>query len=223
MVASRRDLPLPRIDDRAAPRSAADDDGSPPASAAPSAGAPTAATDGVDASAFRHAFRQLAATVAVMTLIGRDGRPHGMTVTSMCGLSVDPPTLLVCVDRATRTHRDLMATDEFGIDVLADHQHATAAHCARSGSDKVLPARWLIEPVSADPPHLAGSIVRLRCRIESFHAASTHDIVVGSVQAIDVDADPEMPLMYHDGAFVRLDGVRIPLAVADQAARRDED
>ena len=184
---------------------------------------PAGDAEAIDSGAFRHAFRQLASTVAVMTLIGRDGRPRGMTVTSMCGLSVDPPTLLVCIDRATRTHRDLMATDRFGVDILAEHQHALAARFARTGTDKVVPTDWLIDPTSRALPHFAGSIVRLGCTIEDVHPASTHDIVVGRVRTIEVDPQPGAPLLYHDGAFGRLGGDRIPLEVAERAITIDDD
>jgi flavin reductase len=177
----------------------------------------------IDAGEFRHAFRQLASTVAVLTLIARDGRPHGMTVTSMCGLSVEPPMLLVCVDRATRTYGELMATDRFGVDILAEHQYAIAARCARSGTDKVLPAEWLVDPERGDLPHIAASVVRLGCTIETIHRASTHDIVIGEVRTIDVDPVPAAPLVYHDGAFGRLGPARIPLALADRAALFDDD
>ena len=211
MVATRREVQLPAHVD--APRHAALVEAPPRA----------VADAGVDAHAFRHAFRHLAATVAVTTLIGRDGRPHGMTVTSMCGLSVDPPTLLVCVDRSTRTHGDLLASERFGVDILAEHQHEIAAYCARRGTAKILPARWLVGPVTATSPHLAGTVARFDCRVETVHTASTHDIVVGRVERIDLDPEPASPLVYHDGAFVRLDRDRIPLAVADLAALLDED
>ena len=211
MVATRRDLRMPAIVG-ISPRASADGEGRDVPASNPA----------VEGSAFRHAFRQLASTVAVMTLTGRDGRPHGMTVTSMCGLSLDPPTLLVCIDRSTRTYGDLVASETFGIDVLAEGQHAVAAHCARPGSDKILPRGWLLDAGASDLPHLAGSVVRLECRIETIHPASTHDIVIGLVEAIDVDPEPLAPLLYHDGAFVRLDPGRIPLSLADRAARLDE-
>jgi flavin reductase (DIM6/NTAB) family NADH-FMN oxidoreductase RutF len=185
-------------------------------------GTPVLQHDSIDPAAFRHAFRQLASTVAILTLIGRDGRPRGMTVTSMCGLSVEPPTLLVCVDRATRTYGDLMATSSFGVDILAEDQYRVAARCARSGTDKVLPAEWLLERTPGDLPHLAGTVVRLGCTVEAIHRASTHDIVVGQVRTIDADPVPAAPLVYHDGAFGRLGPVRIPLALADRAAPVDE-
>jgi flavin reductase (DIM6/NTAB) family NADH-FMN oxidoreductase RutF len=214
MVAMRRDL-------QAAMIAAATAQGRPsPLGADPEAD--DDARHGIEAGAFRHAFRQLATTVAVLTLIGRDGRPRGMTVTSMCGLSVEPPMLLVCIDRATRTHGDLMATDWFGVDVLAEEQHAIAARCAKTGTDKVLQPEWLIEQTLRGVPHIAGSVVRLGCTIDTIHPASTHDIVVGRVRTIDVDLDPAAPLLYHDGAFGRLGGERIPLATADRPITSDE-
>ena len=50
---------------------------------------------------FRHAFRQLATTVGILTYLDLEGRPRGMTATSLCALSADPPSMLVCVDRTT--------------------------------------------------------------------------------------------------------------------------
>jgi flavin reductase (DIM6/NTAB) family NADH-FMN oxidoreductase RutF len=209
MVATPRNMP-------GAPNAAASDVGD------PDDGLPVLRHDPIDPAEFRHAFRQLASTVALLTLIGRDGRPRGMTVTSMCGLSVEPPTLLVCVDRAARTYGDLMATNGFGVDALAEGQYRIAARCARSGTDKVLPAEWLLDRTSGDLPHLAGTVVRLGCTVEAIHRASTHDIVVGQVRTIDVDPAPAAPLVYHDGAFGRLGPVRIPLALADRFAPVDE-
>jgi flavin reductase (DIM6/NTAB) family NADH-FMN oxidoreductase RutF len=210
MVATPRDLP-------GAPNAAASDSGD------PDDGTPILRHDSIDPADFRHAFRQLASTVAVLTLIGRDGQPRGMTVTSMCGLSVEPPTLLVCIDRATRTYRDLMATNWFGVDILAADQYPIAAHCARSGTDKVLPSEWLLDRTPGDLPHVAGTVVRLGCTIETIHRASTHDIVVGQVRTIAMEPVPAAPLVYHDGAFGRLDPLRIPLAQADRTAPVDED
>lgn len=216
MVAMRRAL-------RAAILGAASDGGASVLEADEGASPRVDQRDTVDGAAFRHAFRQLASTVAVLTLIGRDGRPRGMTVTSMCGLSVEPPTLLVCIDRATRTHGELMATDWFGVDILAEHQHAIAARFARSGTDKVLPAEWLAEATSSGQPHLAGTVVRLGCSIEAIHQASTHDIVIGRVRTIDGDPRPAAPLLYHDGAFGRLGGDPIPLELAERAAAIEDD
>jgi flavin reductase (DIM6/NTAB) family NADH-FMN oxidoreductase RutF len=171
----------------------------------------------VDAATFRHAFRHVAATVGVLTVIARDGRPRGMTVTSLCALSVDPPTLLVCVDRATRTHGELANTDCFGLSVLSNGQHEIAARLARHGGNKALDELWVPngDPDAAVvPPAIRGAVVHLTCAIDTVHAASTHDIVIGRVCRVAVAEEAGAPLLYHDGAFDRLAGSRIPLREA---------
>ena len=168
----------------------------------------------VDAATFRHAFRHVAATVAVLTVIARDGRPRGMTVTSMCALSVDPPALLVCVDRSTRTHGELAAADRFGLSILAAGQHEIAARLARHGGAKSLDDLWAPDGSSEAahlPPAILGAVVHLTCAIETVHAASTHDIVIGRVRRVGVAEEAGGPLLSHDGAFDRLAGSRIPL------------
>jgi len=176
----------------------------------------------VDAATFRHAFRHVAATVGVLTVTARDGRPRGMTVTSLCALSVDPPTLLVCVDRATRTHGELASADCFGLSVLSNGQHEIAARLARHGGNKAIDELWVPngEPgATVVPRAIRGAVVHFTCAIDTIHAASTHDIVVGRVCRVAVAEEAGAPLLYHDGAFDRLAGSRIPLreALPDEA------
>ncbi len=164
----------------------------------------------------RLAFRQLAATVSVVTLHGRDGRPRGMTATSMSALSIHPPTLLVCVDRATRTHRELAGATAFGVDLLAADQQDVAVFCARRGTDKVLPARWLDpigNPESAEPPRIGGALVQFGCTIEAIHPAATHDIVIGRIRTVTIARD-KAPLLYQDGAFRHLAADHVSFAAA---------
>jgi flavin reductase (DIM6/NTAB) family NADH-FMN oxidoreductase RutF len=168
----------------------------------------------VDAAAFRHAFRHVAATVGVLTVIARDGRPRGMTVTSLCALSVDPPTLLECVDRATRTHGQLVTADCFGLSILSNGQHEIAARLARHGGNKQLDDLWVPDrdrDAGVIPPAIRGAVVHLTCSIDTVHPASTHDIVIGQVRRVAVAEEAGAPLLYHDGAFDRLAGARIPL------------
>ena len=117
-----------------------------------------------------------------------------------------------------------MATNRFGVDILAEEQHAIAARFARSGTDKVRAGRLADRPGGgrAAAPRL-DSVVRLGCTIDTIHPASTHDIVVGRIQTIEVDPQPGAPLLYHDGAFGRLGGDRIPLERADLTIAPDDD
>jgi flavin reductase len=159
----------------------------------------------VDADLFRHAFRRHAASVVVVTYIDSSGAPRGMTATAVCALSVDPPSLIVCIDRSTLTHEEVMHRRTFAIDMLSTSQRRISAHCSRRGLDKRLRDEWLVPGTGPDePPHLAGSVAHLVCTIESALDAFTHTIVVGRVRSIWLNPlDPE-PLLYHDGAYTRL-------------------
>lgn len=160
----------------------------------------------VDRDVFRHAFRRHAAAVVVVTYRDAGGQPRGMTATSVCALSADPPSLLVCIDRATRTHEEVMHTRTFGVDILSVHQRRISVHCARRGADKRLLEAWLApEVVEPEPPRLARAVAHMECVIESALDAYTHTIVVGRIRSIWLNPlDPD-PLLYHDGAYARLD------------------
>jgi len=165
----------------------------------------------VDRDTFRHAFRRHAAAVVVVTYRDATGMPRGMTATSVCALSADPPSLLACIDRATRTHEEVMHQRSFGVDILSVHQRRISVHCSRPGADKRLHESWLATDVPpGDPPRLARAVAHMDCVIESALDAFTHTIVVGRIRSIWLNpADPE-PLVYHDGAYTRLDEHRRP-------------
>jgi flavin reductase len=177
----------------------------------------------VDADLFRHAFRRHAASVVVVTYIDSSGAPRGMTATATCALSVDPPSLIVCIDRSTRTHEEVMHRRTFAIDMLSTAQRRISLHCSRRGADKRLRDAWLVPGTDPDaPPHLADSVAHLVCTIESALDAFTHTVVVGRVRSIWLNPlDPD-PLMYHDGNYTRLlaalggDGLTVgPLPLPD--------
>jgi flavin reductase (DIM6/NTAB) family NADH-FMN oxidoreductase RutF len=158
-----------------------------------------------DRDVFRHAFRRHAASVVVVTYIDSTGAPRGMTATAMCALSIDPPSLIVCIDRATRTHEEVMRHWTFAIDMLAAHQRRISVHCARPGTDKRLHDTWLApETAPGEPPRITGAVAHLVCTIDSALDAFTHTVVVGRVRSVWLDPlDPE-PLLYRDGQYTRL-------------------
>src|SRR5437764_6212505 len=60
----------------------------------------------------------------------REGGIHGMTASSFCSVSLDPPLVLVCVDRRTRTHEHLVVQDSFAVHLLAEEQQELSKRCA---------------------------------------------------------------------------------------------
>ena len=150
----------------------------------------------VSAGEFREALRKFASGVTIVTVAG-DGELHGMTASSFASVSLEPPLVLVCLDKTSRTRALVAETGAFGVNVLrSDHQEASRAF-ARPG----------VKPF-ATVPHRAGrngaplldeAIAVLECSTHQVFAAGDHDVVIGEVTAAGLQGGD--PLVYFDGAY----------------------
>ncbi len=153
--------------------------------------------------AFKTAFTRFAATVSVITYPGTDNQPAGMTATSMCSLSLDPLSLLVCVNRENRSHAEITGAGFFGVNMLAATQQHIADHCSRPGGTKRLPEAWLRD-AGEGAPIIDACVAHIGCLLAQTHDANTHSIFVGHVQTVWVGNDEE-PLLYCNRAYRRFD------------------
>lgn len=149
---------------------------------------------------FRAAMRRLAASVAVVAARGENG-PVGMAATSVTSLTVDPPAVLVCVNRATALHGLLVPTAPLSVNLLArDQQDVSAAFGGGVPQD----ARFRIGEWREGPdgvPALVGAQANLACVIDAMLAYGTHSIVIARVLRATV-SDTVTPLIYQDGAYL---------------------
>lgn len=134
----------------------------------------------VDAQRFRDTMAQLATGVTVVTLRDEQGRPMGMTASAVCSLSLEPPMLLVCVDRNAEIHGAIVRTPFFGVNVLALEQEQLAVRFARREPDRFDGTDWDVGP--AGLPVLPGALAQLECRRADVFAAGDHAIVTGVVE-----------------------------------------
>ena len=79
--------------------------------------------------------------VSVVTSHHRD-RPHGTTVSAFCSLSLDPPMVLVSLDRGSDLLAMVSESERFGVNVLAHDQGELARQFARKGADKFDGVEW---------------------------------------------------------------------------------
>jgi flavin reductase (DIM6/NTAB) family NADH-FMN oxidoreductase RutF len=151
----------------------------------------------VDPRGFREALGQFASGVAVVTTRDREGRPLGLTVSSFCSVSLDPPLVLVCVDAGSETHAAFAESGLFGVSVLAEGQEAVSERFARPG-----PAKFADIEMMAGQRGTAlvpGALAHIECGLAAAHAAGDHTIYVGEVLTLSVR--PGRPLVYHAGAY----------------------
>lgn len=160
-------------------------------------------TGSVDPDLFRQAMRRTAASVAIVTTDGPAG-PAGLTVSSLCSLSITPPAMIFCVSKASRTLSTLMANGVFAASVLADDQSLIADVFAGLSPEfaerRFAVGSWTSLVTGA--PALVGALCTFDCRLNHTFDINTHRVVIGEVVHIaTADADP---LVFSDRKYWRL-------------------
>lgn len=157
----------------------------------------------VEPGALRAVLGRFATGVAVVTAFGPDGGPLGMTVNSFTSVSLDPPLVLYCANRASRLFPAFTQARAFAVNILAESQDEVSRRFARQGLDRFGALRY--EAGEAGAPVLADSIAVLECTTESVVPAGDHALVLGRVSAAAAVAGAAAPLVFYDGAYRRLD------------------
>jgi flavin reductase (DIM6/NTAB) family NADH-FMN oxidoreductase RutF len=122
--------------------------------------------------------------------------PGATTVSSFFSLSVDPPLVAVALDRESNTLQMIRDARRFSINVLSADQERTARACATKEPGKLEDVAW---SVVDGVPRLEGVAVWLACDLEASYDGGDHEMLVGLVTDVVVDAP--RPLLYHGRAF----------------------
>lgn len=144
--------------------------------------------------------RRLAASVSIVVAKG-DAGPVGMAATSITSLTVDPPAILVCVNRMTSLHALLEPAAPLSVSLLSRHQKEVSAAFGGGvrGTDRFGVGKW--ETGSNGLPQLAEAQANLDCVIDAMLAYATHSIVIARVLKVKV-GDEVAPLIYQDGGYL---------------------
>ncbi len=149
---------------------------------------------------FRAAMRRLAASVSIVVAKGDRG-PVGMAATSITSLTIDPPAILVCVNRTTSLHALLEPTAPLSVNLLSKAQkEVSAAFGGRMPHDERFTiGAW--ETGTNGLPKLLGAQANLGCVIDAMLAYGTHSIVIARVIDVKI-SDIVEPLIYQDGGYL---------------------
>jgi len=150
---------------------------------------------------FRKAMGCFATGVTIIT-VDLEGEVHGMTANAFASVSLDPPLVLVCVDRRASTHAHLQAKKRFGINVLGEEQRAISEYYARPDRDHEhaeTEAGARFDRTKHGTPVLHGSLAYLECRLHSAEVAGDHTIFIAEVE--DVVVREGDPLLFFRGKY----------------------
>jgi flavin reductase (DIM6/NTAB) family NADH-FMN oxidoreductase RutF len=148
----------------------------------------------------RLGLRRYAKSVMVITCTYQGVR-YAMSATAVSELSLDPPTMLICVNQSAGLHAALSAGADFAINMLHAGQEHIARNCGGGlrGEERFDEGDW--QASDFGPPILADAQAYFVCRQEQRIDHGTHSIFIGQVVAA-YSADDIDPLVYVDGRYI---------------------
>jgi 4-nitrophenol 2-monooxygenase / 4-nitrocatechol 4-monooxygenase, reductase component len=161
----------------------------------------TAASRPLEPGEFRNVIGHFASGVTVITTTA-DGRRHGTTASAVASLALEPPMLLVCMNRESATGVAMARSGAFAVNILGEEHGELAIRFARKGDDKFEGVE--IADGDCGQPLLAGAIAHLECRVAEQVAAGTHVVFIAEVEAATAQVGAP-PLAYYRGRFGRLE------------------
>lgn len=152
-----------------------------------------------DSRAFRNACGQFLTGVTIVTTKGEDGQPVGVTANSFSSVSLDPPLILVCLDKRLVSLPSFLNSKGHAVHVLALEQEEISSRFATRGADKF--SGLSHESGLYDAPILPNALVAFECRTHSIVEAGDHVILIGEVERYQTQETERPPLGYLRGKY----------------------
>lgn len=150
----------------------------------------------VDQQQFKQVIGHFASGVSIIT-VSNNGVDFGITASAVCSVSVDPPMLLVCVNKSTGTCHAISAAESFTVNIVNETQKELALRYARANTDKFDGVDFSYGELGN--PVLGQTLATLECRVVEEVTGGTHSVFLGEVKKANAaDGDP---LVYYRGKF----------------------
>jgi flavin reductase (DIM6/NTAB) family NADH-FMN oxidoreductase RutF len=149
---------------------------------------------------YRDVIGRFASGVTVISATA-EGRPVGTTASAVTSLSLEPPTILVCLDKTSATAGAILEAGRFAVNILGEEHADLARRFATKGPDKF--AGLPVAEGETGVPLLDGALATLECRVTEQVSGGTHWVFMAEVER--ASAREGAPLAYFRGLFGRLE------------------
>ncbi len=154
----------------------------------------------VDPYQFRQLLGRFATGVTVLTVATPDGKPMGMTASSLSSVSLQPPLISACVDREAELHDVIVQAPEFVVNVLSSPQEVLARRFSDKHEDRFEGIGYHLSPEGLIL--LDGVLAHLICERYAEYPGGDHTIVLGRV--VGGATGDGRPLLYYRGGYAVL-------------------
>ena len=150
----------------------------------------------IDESQFKLAMSHFASGVTIVTT-EHDGTQYGMTVASFASLSLRPPLVMICIEKAAKSHDAIVAAKKFGVSILEEKQADISGRFASKIDDKF--AGVELKQGRIGVPLIASSLCMLECKLHGQYPGGDHSIFAGEVVEAYIGAGS--PLVYYRSSY----------------------
>lgn len=141
--------------------------------------------------------RQFITGVTVVTTMDAEGHPRGLAANSYASVSLDPPLVLICVQKTTSTYAPLFTSTHLGINIMSEEQREVVGTFASKAADKFAGLTWHQGP--AGSPLIDGSAASIEATIKERFQAKTHTVFIAKVSHAELS--DVAPMIYKAGRF----------------------
>ena len=154
----------------------------------------------LDAREIRNVMGHFATGVTVITTSDITGKPFGLTVNSFTSLSLNPPLVVVCVDKTVDCYSCFDESKVFAVNVLSEDQEELSRRFATKGIEKFAGIQWRMGECGS--PLLDGVIGTIECKVTRSYEGGDHTIFLGEI--LSATAKGDRPLLFFKGKYHRL-------------------
>ena len=147
---------------------------------------------------FKIGMRKYIYSVSVISNTQSNGRKNAITVSSVTSISINPPSIIVCINKKSSIHESLILDSKFCINLVNEEQQDIAEVC--SDPNRINERFKNIEWIGDKPPIMKNALVNIICKVDKIVEYKTHSIVIGLVQKIK-NSEHKNPLMYQEGVY----------------------
>lgn len=155
----------------------------------------------IDARAFQQTMGQFVTGVTIVAT-EIDGSIKAMTANSFTSLSLDPPLVLFCAGKTTRTGQVIRSVEGFSVNILRFEQQEVSSYFAGAWLDPNPPPFSFVNWEGG--PRLDGCAAALGCLVDAIHEGGDHWIVIGRVVALHRREESPQPLVFFQGRYAAL-------------------
>ena len=156
----------------------------------------------IERNELRRVMGHFATGVTIITTVSKDGVPFGLTANAFTSVSLDPPLLLISVDKKAESFPHFEESKVFTVNILGDEQESLSRKFAVSGGDKFQGVAYRMGANGV--AILEGTLAYLECKLYAVYDGGDHTLFLGEIE--QAETREVKPLIFYRGGYRSLDG-----------------